>query len=119
VNKNNKLIQLDYDLLEGYLQSLGIDIVIKMFALYNQQVVIYLVDIEKSLQCNSAELWQEYCHKMKGAAGSVGLKSVHARLVLMEKTTANKTEKAQQLAELKDHNQQALANFNAWLEKYN
>jgi len=118
VNKNNKLIELDNVLLESYVQGLGIDVVNKMFTLYNQQVVVYLVDIEKSLQCNSEELWQEHCHKMKGAAGSVGLKSVHAQLVIMEKTTANKTEKAQQLAELKDHNQQAFVNFNIWLEKY-
>lgn len=119
MNKNNKLIELDHDLLDSYIQSLGVDIVQKMLALYNQQVVIYLVDIEQSLQGNSTELWQEHCHKMKGAAASIGLKSVHARLVLMEKTTAGITEKSQQLTELKGHNQQALANFNAWLEKYN
>jgi hypothetical protein len=56
---------------------------------------------------------------MKGAAGSVGLKSLHAKLALMEKTSADITEKAQQLAELKDHNQQALVHFTVWLKKYN
>lgn len=119
MNKNNKLVQLNYGLLDDYRQSLGIDIVKKMLDLYSQQVVFYLVGIEKSLQCDSAELWQEHCHKMKGAAGSIGLKSLHARLALMEKTTADITEKAQQLVELKEHNQQAFANVNAWLEKYN
>lgn len=116
--KNYKVIQLDHDLLDDYIQSLGVEVVKEILTLYSQQVVIYLVDIEKSLQCNSAVLWQEHCHKMKGAAGSIGLKSLHAHLVLMEKTTADITEKAQQLAELKDHNQQALASFNTWLEKY-
>jgi HPt (histidine-containing phosphotransfer) domain-containing protein len=119
VNKNNKLILLDHDLLDDYLQSLGVEVIKKMLALYRQQMVIYLIDIEKSLQSNNAELWQEHCHKMKGAAGSIGLKSLHTQLALMEKTSADTTEKAQQLTELKDHNQQALANFNAWLEKYN
>jgi len=116
VHNNNKLIQLDHDLLESYVESLGVDIVTKMLALYNQQVVIYLADIEQSLQGNSTDLWQAHCHKMKGAAASIGLKSVHARLMLMEKTTVGKTEKAQQLTELTDHNQQALVKFNVWLE---
>lgn len=119
VNKENKLIQLDYDLLDSYIQSLSIEVVSKMLALYRQQVVIYIVDIEKSLQCNNVVLWQEHCHKMKGAAGSIGLKSLHAYLVLMEKSTADKTEKAQQLNELKDHNKKAIALFNAWLETHN
>lgn len=119
MNKKNILVQLDHELLNDYAQNLGVDIVQKMLSLYSQQVVIYLGDIEKSLQCDDAELWQEHCHKMKGAAGSVGLKSLHASLVIMEKTTADITEKAQQLAELKEHNKQALENFNIWLEKYN
>jgi len=35
----------------------------------------------------------------------------------MEKTTASNVEKAQQLAELKTHNQQAMVDFNYWLER--
>lgn len=119
MNRNNELIELDSGLLEDYIQSLGIEVVKKMLALYHQQVAIYLIDIEKSLQSNSAELWQEHCHKMKGAAGSVGLKSLHAHLAVMEKTTADISEKTQQLAELNAHNQQALMHVNVWLEKYN
>jgi HPt (histidine-containing phosphotransfer) domain-containing protein len=119
VNKNNTLIQLDEGLLDDYVQSLGVEVINKMLALYRQQVAIYLIDIEKSLQSNNMKLWQEHCHKMKGAAGSVGLKSVHAKLVLMEKTTADIADKSQQLTDLKDHNQIALAHFTAWLEKYN
>ena len=119
MDKNNKLVQLNHDLLNDYVQGLGIEVVHKMITLYREQVVIYLVDIEKSLQLNSVGLWQEHCHKMKGAAGSIGLKSLHAQLALMEKSTADITEKAQQLAELKDHNKHALANVNAWLEQYN
>jgi HPt (histidine-containing phosphotransfer) domain-containing protein len=119
VDKNNTLVQLNHDLLNDYVQGLGVAVVNKMIALYCEQVVIYLVDIENSLQCNDAALWQEHCHKMKGAAGSVGLQSVHAQLALMEKTAAGITEKAQQLAELKEHNKNALDNVNGWLEQYN
>lgn len=119
MNKNTTLIQLDQDLLDDYVQSLGLEVINKMLVLYRQQVAIYLVEIEKALQSNNEKLWQEHCHKMKGAAGSVGLKSLHAKLALMEKTSADITEKAQQLAELKDHNQQALVHFTVWLKKYN
>jgi HPt (histidine-containing phosphotransfer) domain-containing protein len=118
VDINNKLVQLNHDLLNNYIQSLSVEVVNKMIALYREQVVIYLVDIESALQCNDSRLWQEHCHKMKGAAGSIGLQSLHAQLVLMEKTTADITEKAQQLAELKDHNKHSLTNVNAWLEQH-
>jgi len=53
---------------------------------------------------------------MKGAAGSVGLKALHSRLKLMEKTVASTSDKAHQLAELKVHNKQAMIDFNDWLE---
>ncbi len=116
MNINNELIQLDRNLLEGYIESLGIDVVKRMFALYKQQAAIYLEDIENSLREQNADLWQEHCHKMKGAAGSVGLKALHSRLKLLEKTTADMDEKTHLLAELKMHNQQAMAEFNAWIE---
>lgn len=116
MNKNNELIQLDNELLDGYVQSLGIEVVKKMFALYRQQVTIYLEGIEDSLLCGNGPLWQEHCHKMKGAAGSVGLKALHLRLKSMEKTTANSSEKTHQLAELKVHNQQAIVEFSNWIE---
>mgnify|MGYP000706921773 CR=1 FL=1 len=116
MNENSELIQLDNELLDGYVQSLGNDVVKKMFALYAQQVIIYINDIENSLLCGDTQLWQEHCHKMKGAAGSVGLKALHSRLKLMEKTTASANDKAHQLAELKIHNKQAISDFNDWLE---
>ena len=115
MNKNNESIQLDSELLNGYLQSLGLDVVKQMFALYSQQGIIYLDDIESALLSGSEQLWQEHCHKMKGAAGSVGLMALHARLKLMEHTSAQVSEKTQQLVELKAHNQQALSAFESWL----
>ena len=115
MNKNNIFKELDHDLLDGYLQSLGNDIIKKMFALYCQQVVIYLNDIENSMASEHAQQWQEACHKMKGAAGSVGLKALHSRLKLMEKTSADNSDKQAQLVELKVHNTQAIAEFESWL----
>ena len=112
----NELPSLDSELLSGYVQSLGQDVVQQMLALYSQQSSIYLTDIEAALQNNSAELWQEHCHKMKGAAGSVGLKSLHARLATMEKLADCAREKAQQLTELNIHNDQAITDFNDWID---
>lgn len=116
VNKNTDIKQLDKELLNGYLQSLGIEVVKKMLALYEQQSTLYIADIEAALLSESLQLWQEHCHKMKGAAGSVGLKSLHARMVVMEKSTESSTIKAQQLAELHIHNKQAIIDFNDWIE---
>jgi HPt (histidine-containing phosphotransfer) domain-containing protein len=107
--------QLDRDLLEDYVQSLGNSIVKKMFDLYAHQVVLYLDDIEASLLCDNSKQWQEYCHKMKGAAGSVGLKALYFRLKRMETTTANVNDKVHQLAQLKIHNNQAMSDFRDWL----
>ena len=116
VNENNELTQLDEELLEGYVQNLGVAIVKQMFDLYCQQVQIYLKDIETSMLNDDAPLWQEHCHKMKGATGSVGLKSLHNRLKIMEKTTASTADKAHLLAELITHNKQAISDFNDWLQ---
>lgn len=115
MSEYEKLAQLDKELLDGYVQGLGSNVVQQMFDLYSKQVVIYIADIEASLLQNNAQSWQESCHKMKGAAGSVGLKALHERLKLMEKTMANASEKAQQLADLKTHSQQAMDAFSDWL----
>ncbi|MDO6486791.1 Hpt domain-containing protein [Colwellia sp. 6_MG-2023] len=115
MNENFESIQLDKELLSDYVQRLGHGVVKQMFDLYIQQVALYINDIESSLLCDNSQLWQEHCHKMKGAAGSVGLKSLHIRLKEMEKTTMGTSGKAQQLAELKIHNKQAIAAFDDWL----
>ncbi len=115
MNEHGELIQLDIELLDGYLQGMGSEVVKKMFTLYQQQVLIYLKDIERSLLCDNAKLWQEHCHKMKGAAGSVGLIALFERLKLMEKTTEDKKSKTAQLIALKIHNEQAIDDFDTWL----
>ena len=112
---NNALPQLDKELLNDYVQCLGKNVVTQMFTLYRQQVTLYLKDIESALLSDNGQLWQQYCHKMKGAAASVGLKSLHARLKNMEKTEENVADKAHQLSKLIAHNKQAMAEFEDWL----
>ena len=111
----NKIEQLDVNLLDGYLDSLGQDIVQQMLDLYIQQSVTYIEDIKDALEQESQELWQERCHKMKGATGSVGLLVAHAKLVAIEKLSDSWLEKTTYLSELGDINEQAIAAFKAWL----
>ena len=107
--------QLDLNLLENYLNNIGKEVLLKMLALYKQQAAIYLVDIEQALTADKQEQWQEHCHKMKGASGSVGLLQVHALLVDMEKLVAEQAIKSKKLQELQQLNEKAIATFEQWL----
>ena len=109
--------QLDTELLAGYIDNLGKDIVQQMLDLYVQQSVIYLKDIEQAIIEQSQTLWQDYCHKMKGAAGSVGLISVHGKLVAIEKSTDSWERKQQIFEELTDKNNALINCFIKWLSE--
>lgn len=111
--------QLDTELLEGYLDNLGANVVQQMLDLYVQQSQIYIDDINSSVAQESQQLWQEYCHKMKGATGSVGLLTLHTKLVACEKSVVNWQEKAVLVTEIKELNQQSIDNFNQWLSEQN
>ena len=106
---------LDEELLSGYLESLGENIVKQMIELYTQQSEIYLSDINEAVKGQSQELWQEHCHKMKGAAGSVGLTKLHGHLVNVEKSEEASEKKLIMLAELYQQNNLAISAFNQWL----
>jgi HPt (histidine-containing phosphotransfer) domain-containing protein len=105
---------LDETLLLGYFDSLGGDIVDQMIVLYEQQSKIYLEEIRQAIEINTQVSWQESCHKMKGAAGSVGLKELHSFLVSIEKSTADMTEKKVFLTQLSALNTQGVFAFKAW-----
>ena len=106
---------LDTELLSGYLDSLGENIVKQMIELYTQQSKIYLNDISDAIKEQSHGLWQEHCHKMKGAAGSVGLIRLHSYLVTVEKSQEVNDKKLIMLAELNKQNDLAISAFNQWL----
>ncbi|TWX68880.1 phosphorelay protein [Colwellia demingiae] len=106
---------LDLELLQGYLDSLGKTIVEQMFALYCQQVEIYLNDIENAQLNDSLTGWQDHCHKMKGAAASVGMYQLHGQLKLLEKTEVSKEKKSVLLKELRLSNEHAILAFKNWL----
>lgn len=107
--------QIDTGLLQGYLDNLGADVVEQMLDLYAQQSTIYIKDIEQTITDESQTDWQESCHKMKGAAGSVGLTNVHATLASIEKSTELWAEKSKQLATLATLNKESIDSFSQWL----
>jgi HPt (histidine-containing phosphotransfer) domain-containing protein len=107
---------LDLTLLEGYIESIGREIVVQMLELYIQQSKIYLEAISKASIGDSQTEWHDACHKMKGAAGSVGLKKVHAKLVVIENLTAGSALKRQEVIELKELNHKSIGIFQTWLK---
>ena len=108
---------LDIDLLTDYFDNLGKDIVEQMLALYERQSEIYLKDIAKSISDDGQQPWQENCHKMKGAAGSVGLKQVHALLSKFEMSEQSSTTKLSMVDDLMQINQVSIRSFKQWLSE--
>jgi len=107
---------IDQTLIQGYLDNLGKQVVQQMLDLYIQQSVVYIDDINGSLDTKVQEQWHERCHKMKGAAGSVGLTEVHALLVSIEKSTENWETKRAHISRLTNLNSEAISQFKQWLE---
>ena len=111
----NEINHLDIDLLQGYKESLGEDVLLKMLDMYEQQSEIYLSDIENSVLSNSQQLWHEHCHKMKGAAGSVGLLKVNQLLASIDKVVESQSWKNEQFRLLNSLNVEGLVAFKEWL----
>jgi len=113
----NSINNLDTELLEGYIDNLGKEIVQQMLDLYIQQSVEYMRDINNAIEQESQSLWQERCHKMKGATGSAGLIGVHSHLKAIEKTTDNWSDKKKLVEQLKQLNEAAILSFTQWLSE--
>ncbi|GHE93280.1 Hpt domain-containing protein [Thalassotalea profundi] len=108
--------QLDIELLQGYVDNLGVSVVRKMLELYTQQSTLYIEAITLSMSEQSQTNWQDSCHKMKGAAGSVGLLQVHKQVASLEKSTKDWLLKTGDIESLIELNNQAKAAFNKWLD---
>lgn len=107
--------QIDVELLTGYLDNLGRGVVKQMLDLYTQQSEVYLSEIHLALTNQDDETWQDKCHKMKGAAGSVGLTLVHSLLVKIEKADSTWSQRQADVEKLQQLNKDALDSFNVWL----
>ena len=104
---------LDLVLLEQYLNSIGKVVVEQMFGLYCQQVTTYLADIEKASADKCIIEWRQHCHKMKGAAGSVGMKVLSERL---KELVLRLDDAANLVIDLRKQNEQSIAVFKTWFE---
>ncbi len=111
----NYIDQLDTYLLEDYFTNLGKAIVEQMLDLYIKQSAIYLNEINQTIEDESQSSWEGKCHKMKGAAGSIGLVKVHAKLVAIEKSTDNWEVNKRYFDELCNINQISIESFSQWL----
>jgi HPt (histidine-containing phosphotransfer) domain-containing protein len=107
---------LDLVLLEHYLNSLGRAVVEQMFDLYCQQVTLYMADIEKASADKCITEWRHHCHKMKGAAGSVGLTVLSETLKKLETIDLSELNGARLTIDLKRQNDQSIAAFRSWLQ---
>jgi|TARA_B110000902_G_C13907830_1_gene437050 HPt (histidine-containing phosphotransfer) domain-containing protein len=106
---------LDEELLSSYLSHLGKDIIKQMIDLYQQQSKIYLDDINQAAIEQSPLLWETHCHKMKGAAGSVGLKVLHSYLLTIENSDASREDKLLMIIKLREQNDTGVTAFIFWL----
>ena len=111
-------VQIDETLLSDYMMNLGQDVVKEMIALYKQQSHLYLKEISIAIAENHTLLWQELCHKFKGAAGSVGLKTLHTFLLKIERSSLSKEVKQELLAQLTELNGRSITAIEQWVDNY-
>lgn len=107
---------LDLMLINGYLEALDISVIKQMLDLYIEQSALYISAITSAATQSDNKAWQEQCHKMKGAAASAGLKLVHEKLINLEKSCESSDHKIQQTQALLVLNNEAIAEFQQWLD---
>ncbi len=110
--------QIDLTLINGYLAALDLAVIQQMLDLYIQQSQLYLTAIDGAVVAEDQQLWQEQCHKMKGAAASTGLSQVHQKLIAIEKSTQAWATKAQHVNALRLLNNNAIVAFEQWLAEH-
>lgn len=67
---------LDYCILEQYLDTLGKDLLLQSVSLFEQTMPEYLRALNTNLTAKDQPMIVDEAHKIKGAAGSVGLKRI-------------------------------------------
>jgi HPt (histidine-containing phosphotransfer) domain-containing protein len=123
---NNEVLNID--LIQGYKEKLSSAILTKMITLYADQSQRYISDIESALLISANRMpatlpeveeehvehydaWKTACHKMKGAAASVGLIAVYELSKKMELMEDNKDEKVALFIRLKQKNKEGIEAF--------
>lgn len=109
--------QLNIALMQDYLHSLDVDILMQMIDMYQEESEIYIQNIEEAINASDQLAWISSCHKMKGAAASAGLKAVNETLVEIEKSMEDWTTKAKYLKSLTELNHESIINLRFWLQE--
>jgi two-component system aerobic respiration control sensor histidine kinase ArcB len=78
---------LDLETINDFVQSMGVDPFIKSGRLLEKLGPLYIKEMQSALTANDLDEYQSVAHKLKGAAGSVGLKSVQLLAKKMEDNT--------------------------------
>ncbi len=109
--------RLDLEMLDSYLSLVGFESVMKNVQMFDELLPDYLASLEQAfIESNNKEI-VEQAHKIKGAAGSVGLKGLQ---VLSDKLQSPalatwEDEKEQWFDLIKKSYQEDLALLNRWL----
>ena len=109
---------LDEELLTQYINNIGADVLVQVVDLYDEKSKGYLDDINNAIDEQSIFLWKEHCHKMKGAASTVGLKVLHAYIETIEQAEVLNEEKSLMLVKLTELNKLGIAALNFWLKRH-
>ncbi|WP_018692849.1 ATP-binding protein [Algicola sagamiensis] len=83
---SKKLSQLDEETINEYVDALGLDAFQKSIALFEQLIPNYLNKLFEAIAYKNLEDFQSSAHKLKGAAGSVGLQGVQKQAKEFEMT---------------------------------
>lgn len=76
--------QLDTATLDQYCDAIGASVLMKSVDLFEQMAPQYLDSVEVAIQAGEKEVITSEAHKLKGAAGSVGLKRIQEFAQLMQ-----------------------------------
>ena len=106
---------LNIGLIDDYKQSLGVEIIRQMLDLYIAQSAIYLEEIRSAASSSDHLLWHDKCHKMKGAASSIGFIVLRELLLSIEHSDAGEQVKLDYCAQLNQLNIEAITAFEAWI----
>jgi two-component system aerobic respiration control sensor histidine kinase ArcB len=78
---------LELETINDFVGSMGVEPFIKSSKLLEKLGPLYITEMQKALDENDLDEYQSVAHKLKGAAGSVGLKSVQLSAKQMEDKT--------------------------------
>ncbi len=70
------IVELDLETINDFVSSMGVDTFVKSSGLFEKLWPGYCSELDTALTKNDIEEYQSVAHKLKGAAGSVGLKLV-------------------------------------------